>query len=268
MTWAPGPVVTRRRLGGELRRLRDGAGLKLDDVALKLECSPSKISRLENGKGIPKWRDVRDMLDVYGLAQGEERTQLLEWVETGQRGMWWSRFSDVLPPDLATYLEFEWDASSIHAYESRVVHGLLQTPDYARAVLRAAWTGQRSEREIDQLVEVRLERQQALAPEHGLSLHCILDESALYRVIGSPEIVRRQIDRLVEHAEAEHIDVRILPFSAGLVLQGLMPFAKLDFSSGIEHGLIYCESPVSTFISDPDEVGAYRERWTPCSPWR
>ena len=260
MTWAPGPVVTRRRLGGELRRLRDGAGLKLDDVALKLECSPSKISRLENGKGIPKWRDVRDMLDVYGLAQGEERTQLLEWAETGRERMWWRDYADVLDPGFDTYVELEWDASSIYAFESRVVHGLLQTPDYARAILRTAWVGQRTASEIDRLVDVRLRRQEALKPAHGLMLHCILDESALYRVVGSREIVRRQIDHLVDLAAEEHIDVRILPFSAGLVLQGLTPFAKLEFATGIEQGMVYFEAPASTFVSEAGEVATYDER--------
>ena len=125
MTWSPGPVVTRRRLGGELKRLREGAGLKLEDVARKLECSQSKISRLENGKGVPRWRDVRDMLQVYGVPEGEERERLLEWARTGQAKMWWQSYADIIPSGTLTYVELEWDATRIDAFEAHIVHGLL-----------------------------------------------------------------------------------------------------------------------------------------------
>ena len=137
MTWSPGPVVTRRRLGGELKRLREGRRLKLEDVARRLECSPSKISRLENGKGVPRWRDVRDMLDVYDVPDGDERERLLR----PGRGRARRRCGG---GRTATSCRRPWRRTSsssgtrarIDAYEPHIVHGLLQTRDYARAVLQ------------------------------------------------------------------------------------------------------------------------------------
>lgn len=261
MTWSPGPVVTRHRLGGELKRLRDAAGLKLEDVARRLECSPSKISRLENGKGIPRTRDVRDMLAVYGVPEGPERERLLEWSRTGRARMWWSDYADVLPPSTATYVELEWDASTIHAYESHIVHGLLQTRDYARAVLQNAWGDTRSAADIERMVEVRMRRQEALAADHGLTFTCVLDESTLYRVVGSPAILRGQLDHLIGMAGAEHVDVRVLPFSAGLVAAYLGPFSKIDFTTGIEQGLVYLErAGTNEFVVDRAEVAQHDER--------
>ncbi|PVZ09428.1 helix-turn-helix domain-containing protein [Actinomycetospora cinnamomea] len=262
MTWSPGPVVTRRRLGGELKRLREGAGLKLEDVARRLECSPSKISRLENGKGVPRWRDVRDMLEVYGVADDEQRERLESWARNGRAPTWWQAYSDVLPPVMATYVELEWDAANINAYEAYVVHGLLQTREYARAVLRNAYGSTMASHDVEKLVEVRMQRQDALAPSHGLSFHCVLDESTLYRVVGSPDVLRAQIEHLLVVAEAEHVDVRVLPFSAGLVPGSREAFAKLDYSEGIEHGLVYVERPgtAGEFLADPTEI-ADHETW-------
>lgn len=263
MTWSPGPVVTRRRLGGELRRLREGAGLKLEDVARRLECSPSKISRLENGKGVPRWRDVRDMLEVYDVDDAELRERLESWARTGQARRWWQAYADVLPPGFDTYVELEWDAARIVAYEPYVVHGLLQTADYARAVLRSRWDGVYSTTQVERLVEVRLKRQEALAEEHGLDFHCILDESTLYRGVGSPEVLLAQVQHLLDVAEADHIDLRVLPFSAGLVAASRSPFAKLDFSAGIEHGIVHLENADgASFLADPGDVAAYESRLT------
>jgi transcriptional regulator with XRE-family HTH domain len=261
MTWSPGPVVTRRRLGGELKRLREGAGLKLEDVARRLECSPSKISRLENGKGVPRWRDVRDMLDVYAVADGERRERLLEWARTGQAPTWWKAYADVLAPDMALYVEYEWDAARIDAYEAHIVHGLLQTRDYARGVLRSAWGQTHTEAQIERLVEVRMQRQQALAAGHGLTFRCVLDESTLYRVVGDTEVLARQVEHLIDIAEAEHVDLRVLPFAAGLVPASRESFARLQFSV-IEHGLVYVERPgtASEFLADPDSVATHDER--------
>ncbi|GAA4911530.1 helix-turn-helix domain-containing protein [Actinomycetospora succinea] len=254
--------MTRRRLGGELRRLRDGLGLKLEDVARNLDCSPSKISRLENGKGVPRWRDVRDMLDVYRVPEGDERERLLDWARTGRTPMWWSDYSDVLAPDMAMYVEYEWDAARIDAYEAHIVHGLLQTRDYARGVLRSAWGGTHSVAQIERLAEVRMRRQGALTADHGLTFRCVLDESTLYRVVESAEVLAHQVEHLIHIAEAEHVDVRVLPFSAGLVPASRESFAKLQFTAGIEHGIVYVERPgtASEFLADRNEVSLHDRR--------
>jgi transcriptional regulator with XRE-family HTH domain len=261
MTWSPGPVVTRRRLGGELRRLREGLGLKLEDVARSLECSPSKISRLENGKGVPRWRDVRDMLDVYRVPDGEHRERLLEWARTGRAPTWWQAYADVLDPSMALYVEYEWDAARIDAYEAHIVHGLLQTRDYARGALRSFWGGTLTQAQIERLVEVRMRRQEALTADHGLTFRCVLDESTLYRVVDNADVLAAQVEHLIHIAEAEHVDLRVLPFSAGLVPASRESFSKLQFSAGIEHGLIYVERPVaSEFLVDLDDVAVHDQR--------
>ena len=261
MTWAPGPVVTRRRLGGELKRLRLGSGLLLEEVARKLECSPSKISRLENGKGIPRWRDVRDLLDAYAVPEGEHREQLLDWSRTGRAQMWWQAYADVLPNGLDTYVELEWDAARIRAYEPQIVHGLLQTDDYARGVLRAAFSATRSEAEIERMVDVRRERRKALDPEHGLAFCCVLDESTLHRVVGSPSVLRDQLAWLLMISERPHVEIRIFPFSAGFVTAALSSFGTLDFSEGVPGGLLYRERPDDNEVSsDASEVASHRLR--------
>lgn len=262
MTWSPGPVVTRRRLGGELKRLREGAGLKLEDVARKLECSQSKISRLENGKGVPRWRDVRDMLQVYGVPEGEERERLLEWARTGQAKMWWQSYADIIPSGTLTYVELEWDATRIDAFEAHIVHGLLQTRDYARSVLETAWGGAYSARDYDRLTEVRMSRQDALTSDHGLYFRCVLDESTLYRMVGSPETQKDQIEHLIGIAEARHVEVRVIPFVAGLVPNSRESFAHLRFEAGMGDGVVYIERPgnASEYLSDPEDVRVHRER--------
>ncbi|MDD7966495.1 helix-turn-helix domain-containing protein [Actinomycetospora lemnae] len=261
MSQSPGPVVTRRRLGGELKRLREGLGLKLEDVARSLECSPSKISRLENGKGVPRWRDVRDMLEVYRVPEGDERKRLLDWAQSGRAPMWWQDYADVLAPDMALYVEYEWDAARIDAYEAHIVHGLLQTRDYARGALRSFWSGNLDEGQIERLVDVRMRRQKALAADHGLTFRCVLDESTLYRVVETAEVLAEQVEHLIHIAEAEHVDVRVLPFSAGLVPASRESFAKLQFSAGIEHGIVYIERPVqSEFLADRGDIARYDRR--------
>lgn len=261
MSQSPGPVVTRRRLGGELKRLREGLNLKLDDVARSLDCSPSKISRLENGKGVPRWRDVRDMLDVYRVPEGDERERLLDWAKTGRAPMWWQAYSDVLAPDMAIYVEYEWDAARIDAYEAHIVHGLLQTRDYARGVLQSFWGGTLGAAQIERLVEVRMQRQEALRPNHGLDFRCVLDESTLYRVVESAEVLAAQVEHLIDVAEAEHVELRVLPFSAGLVPASRESFSKLQFSAGIEHGLVHVERPVmSEFLADRGDIAAHDTR--------
>ncbi|GAA4801903.1 helix-turn-helix transcriptional regulator [Actinomycetospora chlora] len=252
MTWTPGPIVTRRRLGGELKRLRESRGYKLEEVARSLECSPSKVSRLENGKGIPRTRDIRDLLDLYEVSDDATRTLLLDWSKTGQARMWWQDYSDVLPPVMATYVELEWDAYRITAYEPYVVHGLLQTEDYAREVLKVFLSAATSDQAIERLVDVRMRRQRALHSDHGLTFECVLDESTLHRVVGSPSVQRAQVERLIAIAEAEHVDVRIRPLSARLVPSGLDSFAKLQYD-GFADDMIYIESPgtVGELVDDP-----------------
>ncbi|MGH3974645.1 MAG: helix-turn-helix domain-containing protein, partial [Pseudonocardiaceae bacterium] len=218
-----GPVVPRRRLGAELRMLRDRAGLTIEDVAKELECSISKVSRLETGQGIPKGRDVRDLLDCYGVTDQAKRDRLMRWVRDGQRQGWWHDYSDVLAPDpenplvpdnLSRYVALEQDASKVCGFDSTLVHGLLQTEDYARAILNTLSTANREA--TDRLVQLRMRRQDRLyVAEDPLILHLILDEAVLHRRIGGEQVMRGQLKRLVTEAQRPNITVQVLPFSVG-----------------------------------------------------
>lgn len=259
MTWTPGPLVARRRLGAELRKLRDAKRMKLETVAAELECSLSKISRLETGKGIPRYRDVRDILRVYDVDENTELgKRLLGWARDGRAATWWSAYSDVLPPKFDEYVELEWDASRIDAYEPHIVHGLLQTPDYAAGVL-AAMLPARARDQIDRLVEVRMRRQVALGREDGrLALRCFLDESALYRVVVNEGVLRAQIEHIIDLVEEADIDVRVLPFRAGVFTNNLNSFSIVQVAGVGE--LVHLETSEGTAILDDPGALARHQR--------
>ena len=220
MTWSPGPVVTRRRLGGELKRLRDGPGLKLEDVARRLECSPSKISRLENGKGVPRSRDVRRHARVYGVPDGEKRDASPGAGRArARRRMWWQEYADVLA------------ARHGHLRRARVgrrPHPRLRAAssctvscrraDYARAVLRGVWGGRVPD--ADDRADGRGPDAAAGRSERRARADVPRACSTSPRSTGSsvrPRSCAAQLEHLIDVAEAEHVDVRVLPFSAGLV---------------------------------------------------
>lgn len=244
-----GPVVPRRRLGAELRTLREQAGLTIEDVAVELECSVSKVSRLETGQGIPKARDIRDLLDRYGVTDQAHRARLMRWVRDGQRQGWWHDFSDVLDPgpedpqlpdNFSRYVALEQDASKVRAFESTVVHGLLQTEDYARAVLTAVSTA--DSEATDRLVELRMRRQERLyVDEDPLKIHVILDEAVLHRPVGGQQVMRAQLKKLVAEAQRPNITLQVLPFSVGMHQATVGPFVVLAFPDSDDNDLVYVE---------------------------
>jgi transcriptional regulator with XRE-family HTH domain len=244
-----GPVVPRRRLGAELRALREQAGLTIEEIAKELECSVSKISRLETGQGIPKGRDIRDLLDRFGVTDQARRDQMMRWVREGQRQGWWHDFSDVLAPDpedpllpdnLSRYVALEQDASEVRSFESTLVHGLLQTEDYARAVLTALLTADADA--TDRLVELRMRRQERLyVDEDPLKIHIILDEAVLRRPVGGEQVMRAQLKRLVADAQRPNITIQVLPFSVGAHQATVGPFVVLAFPDSDDNDLVYVE---------------------------
>jgi transcriptional regulator with XRE-family HTH domain len=263
-----GPVVPRRRLGAELRALREQAGLTIDEVAKALECSVSKVSRLETGQGIPYRRDVRDLLDRYGITDPGRRDRLMRWVREGNRQGWWDDFSDVLAPDpedplrpdnLSRYVALEQDASEVRSYEAIVVHGLLQTEDYARAVLNTLSTADRDA--TNRLVELRMRRQWRLyAEEDPLILQVVLDEAVLYRSVGGPKVMQAQLARLLTDAQRPNITLRVLPFSVGAHRSVSGSFVVLAFADTDDNDLVYIESHVGDlYLEKEHDVDVYEE---------
>jgi transcriptional regulator with XRE-family HTH domain len=263
-----GPLVPRRRLGAELRTLREQAGLTIEEVAKELECSVSKVSRLETGQGIPKVRDVRDLLNRYGVNDQAHRDRLIRWARDGQRQGWWQDFSDVLAPGpedplvpdtFSRYLALEQDASELRSFENTVVHGLLQTEDYARAVLSKLSTA--DPEATDRLVELRMRRQDRLyADEDPLRIHWILDEDVLHRPVGGEQVMRAQLKRLVDDAQRPNITIQVLPFSVGAHPAVRGSFEVLAFPDLEDTDLVYVESHLGEFYVEKErDVEVYEQ---------
>ncbi|MGH3695230.1 MAG: helix-turn-helix domain-containing protein [Pseudonocardiaceae bacterium] len=268
MSPARGPVVPRRRLGAELRALRDEAGLTIEEVAKGLECSVSKISRLETGQGIPYRRDVRDLLDRYGITDKARLDRLMRWVREGNRQGWWDDFSDVqasdsgdpllrLPDKFRRYIALEEDASEVRSFEAIVLHGLLQTEDYARAILNTL--SSESQEATDRLVELRMRRQRRLyADEDPLIVHMALDEAVLYRPVGGVKVMREQLGRLLTDSQRPNVTLRVLPFSIGAHRAVAGSFVVLAFADTDDNDLVFIEGHVGDlYIEKEQDVEVY-----------
>lgn len=254
----PGPTVHRRQLGAELRRLREAAGLRVEDAAKALGCSHTRMSRIETGKGgaVAKASDVRTLCELYGVADERQVEMLLDMlsVVSRQRG-WWEDFEGVLPSGLETYVGLEADARTERAWEPLIVHGLLQTPDYARAVMQAARIHRPGD--IEDLVQVRAERQKLLArrPE-PLELWAILDEAVLHRPIGGVEVMATQINHLREMTEMPTVTIQIFPFAKGAHPGLGGAFSLLEFDT--DPAVVYVDSPAGNlYMEKPRDVRSF-----------
>lgn len=235
-----GPTVRRRRLGSELRRLRELHSFKLEEVAERLGLAPSTLSRIETGKAPTRTAYLTAMLDMYGVAESAQRQGLLNMAREGHRKGWWAAWEDVLPTGFDVYVGLEAEAVSVRAYESLVVHGLLQTESYARTVMSAVRRQQTAE--IERQVELRLQRQGVLTQEDPVDLWVILDEAVLHRPIGSPELMRAQLMHLADACQWPNVTLQVLPFARGAhaCLNG--PFAIISFPERFDPDVVYTES--------------------------
>lgn len=262
---ASGPTGPRRRLGAELRRLRTGKGLHLDAVAGRLQCSTSKISRLETGKGVPKPVDVRALMQLYDVTGDAERDMLMRLVRESRTEGWWESYTDGVAPDPlsldvgARYTALETEASVIRAFDLAALHGLLQTEAYAKAVL-SAQLPHHSAQEIAQLVELRMRRQDRLRSADPLRLTSVVDESVLFRQAGSREVMAAQMRHLLELMELSHLVVRVLPFTAGICRAHVGHFVLLEIPDDLGSDLVYIEGHAGdAFLEVESDVDFYRD---------
>ena len=262
---ASGPAGPRRRLGAELRRLRNGAGLHLDQVAGRLHCSTSKISRLETGKGIPKPADVRELIKIYEVAADTEREMLMRLVRESRTEGWWEPYTDGVAPERffldapGRYAALETDADSLLSFDFGPLHGLLQTPDYTRAVL-SAQLPHHSAQAIEQLVELRLRRQERLRGPDPLQFTAVVDESVLFREVGGPEVMAAQMRHLLDLMALPQVVVRVLPFTAGLRRAHMDHFMVLKIPDDLGSDLVYIEGHAGeTFLESESDVDLYRD---------
>jgi hypothetical protein len=247
------PTIRRRRLGAELRRLREAAGVTIEMVAERLECSGSKISRIETGHTTATVRDVRDMISIYGIVGGESDDLLQIAREARQKG-WWHSYSTLLT---SAYVGFENAASSIRAYEQQVVPGLLQTECYAKAMIRSARPDIKAE-EVEQRVRIRLSRQSLLSQDDPIDLWVVLDETVVSRPVGGDEVMRDQLKRLVEAADQPNVTIQILPFDVGAHAGMDGTFTILDFPEPGDPPVVYAENATGgLFLEKVDELQKY-----------
>ncbi|MEV4753912.1 helix-turn-helix transcriptional regulator [Micromonospora sp. NPDC049559] len=253
MTERRSPTIRRRRLGAELRRQREAAGITIEMVAEQLECSASKISRIETGHTSATPRDVRDMLRIYGVV-GTESDELVQIAREARQKGWWHPYSTVLT---GAYVGLEAAAGSVRAYEQQVVPGLLQTEEYAKAMIRAA-RPDISDEEVEQRVRVRLGRQSLLSQDDPIDLWVVLDEAVVSRPVGGDAVMRAQLARLVEAADLPNVTIQILPFEVGAHAGMDGTFSILEFPEPGDPDVVYAENATGgLFLEKSEELQKY-----------
>ncbi len=246
------PTVRRRRLGAELRRYREAAGLTIDQVAERLECSASKISRLETGQTGSSPRDVRDILAIYGVGESELESLLEVARETRQRG-WWQPYGSVLT---SAFIGFEAEAKLIRSYEAQCVPELLQTDEYARALMTAG--GEDGPEQIDNRVRLRMVRQEIITHEDPVEFWCVLDEAALMRPVGGRPALQRQLEHLATTAELPNVRLQVLPLEIGAHAGMDGSFVLLSFPHESDPDTVYVTIATGgVFQEKPDEISRY-----------
>ena len=255
----PGSVVRRMLLGSQLRRLREARGITREAAGYSIRASESKISRMELGRVSFKTRDVEDLLTLYGITDEQERTSLLSLAREANVAGWWHSYSDVLPSWFPTYVGLEGAASLIRAYEVQFVHGLLQTEEYARAVVRRGMKGA-SVADVERRVALRLERQKYLVSENAPDYHIVLDEAALRRPYGDRQVMRGQLQHLIEISEHPNVRLQIMPFSFGGHSGESGAFTILSFTESDLTDVVYLEQLTSALYLDKHEDVAQYEK--------
>ena len=254
-----GSTVRRILLGSQLRRLREDRGVSRQDAGYVIRASESKISRLELGRVSFKERDVADLLTLYGVADEHEREALLQLAREANTPGWWHRYSEVLPSWFQTFVGLEEAAGLVRTYELQFIPGLLQTEDYARAVIRLG-NADASETEIEQRVELRMHRQQRLKGPDAPRLWAVLDEAALRRPIGGPEVMRGQLDHLISVSKLPNVTLQVMPFQFGGHAAEGGAFSILRFPEPDLPDVVYVENLTGALYLDKrDDVDTYMQ---------
>ena len=244
-----GPTVLRILLGGQLRRPRAATGISPTQAGDAIRASASKISRLELGRVGFKKRDVTDLLTLYGVTADEERDPLLDLAEQANQPGWWQRYSDDLPPWFEVYIGLEEAASALRVHETRCVPELLQTEDYARAAFGLAHP-LASTKELECRVKVLMRRQQILRHDTPPHLWALVDEAALRRPIGHPEIMRVQLATLLDAIRSEHVTLQIVPPARSAMTAMAGSFSLLRFAEPSLPDVVYMQQMTSALYLD------------------
>jgi transcriptional regulator with XRE-family HTH domain len=254
----PSPTVRRRRLRYELRRLRDEHGLTIEQVQERSggDIKSPSISRWESGERTVRPTDLRLLLDIYGV-DGERREALLTLARQAKERGWWQSYGSAIPQWFQVYVGLEAEASSVRVYEAELVHGLLQTPGYYRAFLRAA-PAAAVDAEADRKIEVRLARQERLTEQDPPEYWTVLNEAVIRRVVGGAEVMREQLGHIADMAALPHVNVQVLPFSAGEHPAMDGSFEILGFPEPADPDVVYLENQAgSLYLEEQPEIDRY-----------
>ncbi|MEV0524552.1 MULTISPECIES: helix-turn-helix domain-containing protein [unclassified Streptomyces] len=234
------PTVGQVVLGRRLQDLRERAGLKREEAARILRVAPATVRRMEMAEVALKIPYLQLLLKSYGVGD-DEADAFVTLAEEANKPGWWQRFHDILPGWFSMYVSLEGAASLIRSYEPHFVPGLLQTEEYARGVMRSGAIGQTNPEDIERYVALRMERQSLLTREDAPRVWVVMDETALLRPVGGPEVMREQIDKLLEAVELPHVTLQIAPFAAGPHPGTYGPFVLFRFAMAELPDMVYSE---------------------------
>jgi transcriptional regulator with XRE-family HTH domain len=259
----PDPTVRRRRLRNELRKAREAAQMTQRDVARAMDWSQSKLIRIETGAVNISTNDLRALLGHYGVEQAKIDS-MVDLARAARETPRWSMYRNVAPPEYIAYLGYESSASIIRTFEPLIVPGLLQTEEYAREVLSTVEAG--NPQNIDALVDLRVQRQEVITKPDAPSLHFIMDQAVISRLVGGPDLWRRQLKHMLEISELPNVTMRVVPFSAGMYPRLRVPYTHLEFPDPEDADILYVEYPSGDLIvredipnpEEPDQVEPVR----------
>ncbi|MFC8852952.1 helix-turn-helix domain-containing protein [Streptomyces sp. NPDC057144] len=251
------PTIRQRRLARRLRELRTAAGLTHADAAKVLGSAESKIGRIENAQSGIRLPDLRALMDAYNVTDPAERTEIEALSREAKQKGWWSRYTNAVDSAYAAYVAVEWDAAELYNVETNLVPGLLQTPDYTRALIELQVPDATSEH-VETQINMRRDRRKVLTRDTPLQLWVIIAESVLHHRVGSLEVMKAQLEALVEDSRRSNVQLQVLPQEDPMNACLFGPFVIMSFPASSETDIIYAESPTSTlYYEEPADVDTY-----------
>ncbi len=245
-------TIRSKWLGDAVLKIRKQTGLTLEEVGERMRWPQSKISRIENGMVKAHWGDIQDLLDLYNFTDPDQRKALLALAKSARERGWWHAYGATLDHPFADLISLEATAKEISAYESQVVPGLLQTRDYALAVVGESRVWENRE-DVEKFVEVRTARQAILTREQPIGFWAILGEAVLRQQVGGPMVMRAQLRHLLDVATMPNVTIQVLPFSAGASTGMYCPFEILKFAGPGITEVVYLENLTSGLYLERDE---------------
>ncbi|MEV8440148.1 helix-turn-helix transcriptional regulator [Actinosynnema sp. NPDC051121] len=252
------PTIRLRRLAGQLERLRDEKGLRREDVQQRTSINAVTLYRIETARTRPQYRTLDTLLRLYDVPFEEKERLKALYKQSADQG-WIQPWHQDLREEYTAYISFERDAQTLRHYSGMFVPGLLQTEDYARAVIRGVLHDATDER-VEDLVRTRMERQVLLAGEHPLKLWAVIDEASLRREVGGPEVMRAQLEHLVEAAKAPNVTLQVIPLSSGAHLGMPGEFVVMEFEDSLDADLIHVDGQAGEiFLESEADIKRFRD---------